>query len=67
MARLFPQPHQNDNHHSEPSEIESNGNPTTTELKKLHPPRLVGGVKTQNRLVPHPLAVGKNLGGMSKE
>ena len=30
------------------SEIELNGSLTTTELKKPHPPRLVGGVQMQN-------------------
>ena len=33
------------------SEIELNGNLITTELKKPHPFRLVGGVETQNKLV----------------
>ena len=40
------------NHHSEPSDIKLNGSLTTTELKKPHPSRLVGGVETQNGLVP---------------
>ena len=34
------------NHHSEPTKIKLNGSLTTTELKKPHPSRLVGGVKT---------------------
>ena len=41
-------------HPSEPSEIKLNGSLTTTELKKPHPSRLVGGVQTWNGLVPHP-------------
>ena len=54
------------NHHSEPSEIWLNGS-LTTELKKAHPSRLVEGVETWNRLVPHPRVVDKNLGVTSWE
>ena len=55
------------NHHSEPSQIELNGSLTTTQLTKPHPSRLVGGMEMQNRLVPHPCVVDKNLGGISQE
>ena len=34
------------NHHSEPSEIKLNGSLITTELKKPHPSRLLGGAET---------------------
>ena len=40
------------NHHAGMSEMELNGSLTTTELKKPHPSRLVGG--TQNGLAPRP-------------
>ena len=53
--------------HSEPSEIELNGSLTTTELKKPHPSRLVGGVQTENGLVSHPRVVDKSLGGISQD
>ena len=56
-----------EHHHSELSEIELNGILTTTELKKPHPSKLVGGVQTWNRLVPHPCVVDKNSGGISQE
>ena len=36
------------------------------ELKKLHPSRLVRRVETQNKLVPHPHMVDKNLGEISR-
>ena len=49
------------------SEIELNGSLTTTELKKLHPFRLVGGVETWNGLVPHPCVVDKSSGGISQQ
>ena len=52
------------NHHVEPSEIELNGNLTTTELKKPHASRLVGGVEMLNGLVLYPPVVDKNLGGI---
>ena len=55
------------NQHSETSEIELNGSLTTTELKKPHPSRLVGGVQMLDGLVPHPCVVDKNLGGLSQE
>ena len=75
MACLFTQPHQNynesinhqNNHHSEPSEIDLNWRLTTMEFKKPHSLRLVGGAKTWNRLVSHPRVVDKNLGGISWE
>ena len=54
-------------HHSELSEIKLNGSLTITELKKPHPSRLVRSMDTWNRLVPHPLVVDKNLGGISWE
>ena len=37
------------------------------ELKKSHLSKLVGGVETQNRRVPHPPVVDKNSGGISQE
>ena len=40
---------------------------TTTELKKPHPTRLVGGAHMQSRLVFHPHVVDKNSGGISWE
>ena len=49
------------------SEIELNGSLTTTELKKPHPSRLVGGVQKQKGLVSLPGVVDKNLGGPSWE
>ena len=55
------------NHHSEPSEIELNGSLTTTELKKPHISRLIEGVHTWNGLVPHPHEVDKNLVRISQE
>ena len=55
------------NHHSESSEIKVNGNLTTTELKKLHSSRLVGGVHMWNGLVSQPRVVGKNLGEISQK
>ena len=55
------------NHHSEPSEIELNGSLTTMELKKPHPSRLVGGAPIWNGLFPHPHVVDKTLGGISQE
>ena len=55
------------NHHSEPSEIELNGSQRTTELKKPHPSRLIGGAKMPNGLVPHSCVVDKSLGGISQE
>ena len=55
------------NHHSELSEIKLNGSPTTTELQKPCPSRLVGGMRTQNRLVPHLGVVDKNLRGIPWE
>ena len=38
---------------------------TTTELKKPHPSRLVGGAQMCSGLVPHPCVLDKNLGGIS--
>ena len=62
MAHLVTQPHQNYNqitdHHSEPSGTELNGSPTTTELKKSHPSRLVEGQSFYSRVV------DKNSGGI---
>ena len=55
------------NHHSEPSEIELNGSLANMELKKPNPSTLVGGAQTRNRLVPHPRVVGKNSGEISWE
>ena len=52
---------------SDDYEIKLNGSLTTMELKKPHLSRLVGGVQTQSRLVPHPHAVDKNLGRISQE
>ena len=46
------------------TEIELNGSLTTTELKKPHPSRLVGGTQMQNWLVQYPFVVNKNLGGI---
>ena len=40
-----------------------NESPETTELKKPHASRLLGGVETCNRLIPQPRMVYKNLGG----
>ena len=40
---------------------------TTTELKKPHASRLVGGAETPNRLVLYPCVVDKNSGGISQE
>ena len=40
-----------------------NRNLTSMELKEPHPSRLVGGMQTQNRLVPHPRVVDKNFRG----
>ena len=48
------------NHHSELSEIDLNGSLTTTELKKPHPSKLVGGAEMQIGLVPHTSVVDKN-------
>ena len=53
------------NHCSEPAEVELNGILTATELKKPHPSRLVGGAQTRNRLVPHPRVVDEVSGGLS--
>ena len=64
-------PHQNCNkiikQPSEPAEIKLNRSLTTTELKKPHPSRLVAGVETRNRLLPHTCVVDKNSGGISWE
>ena len=49
--------------HSQLSEIELNGNVTTTELKKPHQSRRVGDAEMQNRWVPHPCMVDKNQEG----
>ena len=49
------------------SEIKLNGSLTTTELKKPHPSRLVGGAQTQNWLVLYPHVVDKNSGGIYRE
>ena len=50
-----------------PLEIKVNGSLTTTELKKPHPSRLVGGAEMWNRQVPHPHVADKNLVGISWE
>ena len=55
------------NHHSKLSEIKLNGSLTTMELKKPYPSRLVGGVQMQNRPVPQPHVVDKNLGRIYRE
>ena len=55
------------NYHWFLSEIELNRSLTTTELRKPHPSRLIGGVQTWNRLVPYPCVVNKNSGGISQE
>ena len=51
------------NHHSKLSRIELNGRPTTMELKKLHPSRLLGDMETWNGVIPNLHVVDKNLGG----
>ena len=72
MPHLFTQTHRittkiQNNHHSEPSEIELNGSLTTIELKKPHPSKLVEGAQMQNRLVPYSYVLEKNSGGISWE
>ena len=48
------------NHHLEMSEIKLNESLTTTELKKPHPSRLIGGAQMWNEMVPHRHVVDKN-------
>ena len=55
------------NCHSQPSEIKSNGSLTAMELKKPHPSGLVGEAQMLNGLVTHPCVIDKNLGGISWE
>ena len=54
------------NCHSDPSAIELSGILASTELKKPHPSRLVGGAGLWKGTVPHPGVVDKNLGGISQ-